>query len=135
MADAVGRQRDRALHSDREHRHFGAPGRRSHNRNLRRPDRLANPGDVVTIPVSVVVGSNVFGQVNPIAFTMPEGGSALPQVLAVASTGTKFTFSSAVYTANGGNWLTISNLGGECCTTPDSDHGQRQRRHAAAGHL
>jgi hypothetical protein len=32
--------------------------------------------DVVTIPVSVVVGANVFGQVNPIAFTMPEGGES-----------------------------------------------------------
>jgi hypothetical protein len=76
--------------------------------------------DVVTIPVSVTVGANVFAQVNPIAFTMPEGGSALPQVLAVASTGTAFTFSSYAYTANGGNWLTVSNLGGECCNTPEN---------------
>ena len=75
--------------------------------------------DAVTIPVSVVVGPNVFGQVNPIAFSIPEGGAALPQVLAVPSTGTNFTFSSAVYTANGGNWLSISNLGSECCTTPE----------------
>ena len=76
--------------------------------------------DVVTIPVSVVVGPSVFGQVNPIAFTIPEGGEALPQVLSVASTGTNFTFSSAVYTASGGSWLTISNLGGECCNTPEN---------------
>jgi hypothetical protein len=81
---------------------------------------LQTAGDVVTIPVSVVVGPNVFGQVNPIAFTIPEGGEALPQVLAVASIGTNFSFSSAVYTANGGNWLTISNLGGECCATPEA---------------
>jgi hypothetical protein len=77
--------------------------------------------DVTTIPVSVVVGANVYGQVNPITFTMPEGGgNPLPQVLAVASTGTSFTFSSAVYTANGGSWLTISNLGGECCNAPEN---------------
>ena len=81
---------------------------------------LQTGADVVTIPVSVVVGASVFGQVNPIAFTIPEGGGALPQVLAVANTGTNILFSSAVYTANGGNWLTISNLGGECCATPEN---------------
>jgi len=82
---------------------------------------LKTGNDVTTIPVSMVAGTSVFGQVNPISFTVPEGGNALPQVLAVASTGaTQYVFSSAVYTANGGNWLTISNLGGECCTTPDS---------------
>jgi hypothetical protein len=76
--------------------------------------------DVVTIPVSVVVGTSVFGQVNPISFTIPEGGAALPQVLDVASLGAAFTFSSALYTANGGAWLTITNLGGECCNTPEA---------------
>jgi Bacterial Ig-like domain (group 1)/Viral BACON domain len=81
---------------------------------------LKTGNDVVTIPVSVVVGANVFAQVNPIAFTVPEGGNALPQVLAVASTGANFNFSSAVYTASGGNWLTLSNLGNGCCTTPDN---------------
>ncbi len=79
---------------------------------------LKSSGGLVTIPVSVVVGGNEFTQVNPIAFSMLEGGSALPQVLAIGSTGTNFTFSSSVYTADGGNWLTISNLGGECCNTP-----------------
>src|SRR6202041_3378805 len=44
----------------------------------------------------------------------------LPQVLPVVSTGTAFTFSSAVYTGTGGNWLSISNLGGECCATPEA---------------
>lgn len=81
---------------------------------------LQTTGDTVTVPVSVTVGPNVFGQANPITFTMPEGGGTLPQVLNIATTGTAFTFSSAVYTANGGNWLTISNLGGECCSTPES---------------
>jgi Bacterial Ig-like domain (group 1)/Viral BACON domain len=76
--------------------------------------------DVVTIPVSVVVGANVFAQVNPIAFTIPEGGNSLPQVLAIASTGANFFFSSAVYTASGGNWLTLSNLGTDCCATPEA---------------
>ncbi|MGA8150302.1 MAG: hypothetical protein WB952_05085 [Terriglobales bacterium] len=84
---------------------------------------LLTGNDVVTIPVSVVVGANVFAQVNPIAFTMPEGGNALPQVLAVASTGTNFLFSSAVYTAvdisPNTPWLTLSDLGGGCCATPE----------------
>jgi hypothetical protein len=82
---------------------------------------LQGAGEVVTIPVSVTVGTTVFTQVNPINFTMPVGGAnPLPQILAVASTGTNFTFSSAVYTATGGDWLSISNLGGECCTTPEA---------------
>jgi hypothetical protein len=82
---------------------------------------LQTTGDEVTIPVSVTVGANVFAQVNAINFTMPQGGAnPLPQILAVASTGTNFTFSSAVYTASGGAWLTISNLGGECCNTPEA---------------
>ena len=82
---------------------------------------LQGSGDVVTIPVSVTVGSSVFVQVNPINFTMPAGGAnPLPQILSIASTGTNFLFSSAVYTSTGGNWLSISNLGGECCATPEA---------------
>ena len=82
---------------------------------------LQGSGDVVTIPISVTVGASVFTQVNPINFTMPVGGAnPLPQILAIASTGTTFTFSSAVYTSTGGNWLSISNLGGECCNTPEA---------------
>jgi hypothetical protein len=76
---------------------------------------------VVTVPISVTVGPNVFSQLNGISFVMAEGGAnPLPQILPVVSTGTNFTFSSAVYTGNGGNWLSISNLGGECCNTPEA---------------
>jgi hypothetical protein len=81
---------------------------------------LKTGNDIVTIPVSVVVGANVFAQVNSIAFSVPEGGNVLPQVLAVASTGTNFNFSAALYTASGGNWLTLSQLGNGCCTTPEN---------------
>ncbi len=92
--------------------------------------------DVVTIPISVAVGPNAFSQLNAISFVMPKGGAnPLPQILPVVSTGTNFTFSSAVYTGNGGNWLSISNLGGECCNTPDRHHGQRQRLHASRREL
>jgi hypothetical protein len=64
----------------------------------------------VTVPVSVTVGANVFGQVNPISFTMPLGGANPPeQVLPIASTGTNFNFYFAsVATGNGGSWLSIS---------------------------
>ena len=40
--------------------------------------------------------------------------------MTLASTGTtSFLVSSSVYTGQGGNWLTLSNLGGECCDTPE----------------
>src|SRR5438270_11832474 len=44
----------------------------------------------------------------------------LPQILPIASAGANFNFSSAGYTASGGNWLSISNLGDGCCTTPEA---------------
>ncbi len=79
------------------------------------------PGDVVTIPVSVVVGDNVFRQVNPINFVMAAGGAnPLPQVLTIPSTGANFNFSSAVNTSSGGSWLTVSNLGADCCVTTEA---------------
>ena len=50
--------------------------------------------DVVTIPIGVVVGPNVFSQLNAISFVMPEGGAnPLPQILPVVSTGTNLTLS------------------------------------------
>ena len=77
--------------------------------------------DVATIPVSVMVGPNVFNQLNAISFTMPEGGAnPLPQVLPVVGTGTNFLFSSASYNGNGGAWLSISNKGSGCCSTPEA---------------
>ena len=67
-------------------------------------------GDAGTVPVCVVVGTDVFRQVNPISFTMPEGGAdPLPQVLTLASTGATFNFySQVVATGTGGNWLSIN---------------------------
>ena len=70
-------------------------------------------GDSVTVPVSVTVGTSVFEQVNPMSFTMPFGGAnPLPQILNVASTGSAISFSSAAVTAQGGNWLQVSNGSG-----------------------
>jgi hypothetical protein len=78
-------------------------------------------GDTGTVPICVLVGPNVFRQVNPINFTMPfGGGNPLPQVLTIASTGTNFNFDNAsVSTSKGGNWLAISpNVG--VLTTPEN---------------
>jgi hypothetical protein len=81
---------------------------------------FAGAGGGVTIPVSVVVGSAVFEQVNAIGFTKPFGGAnPLPQVLTLASTGADFAFDSAVNTGNGSTWLTITSCG-SWCTTPEA---------------
>jgi hypothetical protein len=78
-------------------------------------------GDTGTIPICVLVGPNVFRQVNPINFTMPfGGGNPLPQVLTIASTGTNFNFYvTSLSTSKGGNWLQISPNAGEL-TTPEN---------------
>jgi len=78
-------------------------------------------GDMGTVPICVLVGPNVFRQVNPISFTMPlGGGNPLPQVLTIASAGTNLNFySTSVSTSKGGNWLQISPNGG-VLTTPEN---------------
>ena len=66
-------------------------------------------GSLATVPVSMVVGANVFRQINPLNFTMTYGGTnPLPQVITAASTGTNFTFIASVANSTGGNWLTIN---------------------------
>jgi hypothetical protein len=70
---------------------------------------LKYDGGFATIPVSMVVGANVFEQINPLNFTMTYGGAdPLPQVITVASSGTNFAFLATVANATGGNWLTIN---------------------------
>jgi len=66
-------------------------------------------GSFATVPVSMVVGANVFNQINPLNFTMTYGGAnPLPQVITAASTGTNFTFLASVANSTGGNWLSIN---------------------------
>jgi hypothetical protein len=82
-------------------------------------------GSSFTVPVSVSVGTTVFRQVNPIAFTMPFGGAnPLPQILSVISTGdvtgSNFNFDSVAVNSKGGAWLTVSKAGVNCCTTPEA---------------
>jgi len=76
-------------------------------------------GGTVTVPVSVVIDANAFSQVNGINFTKVFGGSdPLPQTLTIPSTGTNFDFDITSYTANGGNWLSVTPVGFNCCATP-----------------
>jgi hypothetical protein len=78
-------------------------------------------GDTVTVPVSVVVGDSVFEQVNALNFTKPyAGANPLPQTITVVSTGADFTINAQAFTANGGNWLTVSPIGNACCATSES---------------
>ena len=87
---------------------------------------ISGGGTSVTVPVSVVVGDNVFEQVNGISFTKPFGGAnPLPQTLTAASTGASFQFTASAATSNGGAWLTVSNTSfNDCglCSTPESVH-------------
>ena len=74
-----------------------------------------------TIPVSVVVGSSVFSQVNPLNFTMPLGGkNPLPQTITVGSTDSNLNFTVSASTATGGAWLSVSPTGSNCCSTPEA---------------
>ena len=73
--------------------------------------------DTTTIPVSVTVGTNVFGQVDPISFTMPVGGAnPLPQVLTIGSTvlSTPLNFFTVAGTATGNSWLSVP-----ACSNPN----------------
>ncbi len=87
---------------------------------------ISGGGTSTTIPVSVVVGDNVFEQVNAISFTKPFGGAnPLPQTLTGASTGATFQFTASAATSNGGNWLSVINTSfNDCalCLTPESVH-------------
>ncbi len=81
---------------------------------------LQTPGDSVTIPVAVTVGSPVFQQVNPLSFTMPFGGkNPLTQLLNIESTDNSvIRFTPTAYNAKGGNWLSVYPSTGGCCNTP-----------------
>ncbi|MGJ5820665.1 beta strand repeat-containing protein, partial [Paludibaculum fermentans] len=74
-------------------------------------------GSTVTVPVSMQVGANVFGQINGIHFSMQQGGAnPLPQVITATHTASPMNFSVAASTGNGGAWLSVTPTG-NCCTT------------------
>src|SRR3984885_2809715 len=63
--------------------------------------------------------AQTFEAASQLAFTKPFAGiDPLPQILTVASTGANFNFSAPATTSPGGNWLSISPAGSDCCTTP-----------------
>ncbi len=76
----------------------------------------------VTIPVSVVLGTNILSQVNPISFTKVFGGAnPLPQTLTIATPGTAFNFFVSASTANGGAWFTVATTTAcGLCATPNT---------------
>ncbi len=79
-------------------------------------------GQNVTIPVTVVVGDNVFRQVNAISFTKPvNGANPLPQTLTIASTGTDFQF-------------TYQRIDGDRRQLADGDQPEFQRLRAVFDH-
>jgi hypothetical protein len=71
---------------------------------------LEQNGQEISVPVSFSVGANVFEQINPLNFTMVEGGAnPLPQVITAASTGTtNFYFTAVTANSTGGSWLSIT---------------------------
>ncbi|MBC8166247.1 MAG: hypothetical protein H7Y20_10285, partial [Bryobacteraceae bacterium] len=84
---------------------------------------FGSAGGTVTVPVSVVVGNDVFSQVNAIDFTKVFSGlNPLPQALTIASTGDVIRFVTTETTASGGQWLSVSRgpgcYGDNTCNTP-----------------
>lgn len=77
---------------------------------------LKSASDTITVPITVMVGANVFRQINPLNFNKTFGGAnPLSQVITVASTGTQFAFFGSVQNSTGGNWLTITPSSYGCC--------------------
>jgi hypothetical protein len=77
---------------------------------------LTTGTDRETVPVSVVVGANVFKPVAPLTFSKSFGGAnPTSQVIGLASTGTNFAFFGIKADANGGPWLNITPSSFGCC--------------------
>jgi hypothetical protein len=70
---------------------------------------LKTTGDTETIPITMIVGPNVFRQINPLSFTKTyAGANPLSQVITMASTGAQFDLFASVQNSTGGSWLTIT---------------------------
>jgi len=84
---------------------------------------LQQNGQQISVPVSFIIGANVFRQSNPLIFTMTQGGAnPLPQVFTLASTGTAFNYAASVANSTGGSWLSINPSNYGCCgiATPNN---------------
>ncbi|MDX1981068.1 MAG: hypothetical protein SFV51_12425, partial [Bryobacteraceae bacterium] len=77
--------------------------------------RFQTTGNAITIPISVTVDPDVFVQVPALNFSKPGGTNPLPQAFTVSSSAAQFSFSTAEFTGNGGDWLAVSNTNGNSC--------------------
>jgi len=78
---------------------------------------LTTATDRQTIPVSFVVGANVFKPTLALTFAKTAGGSnPAAQVISVASTAAAFDFVGVASSATGGTWFTITPSSYGCCT-------------------
>src|SRR5260370_42377263 len=67
------------------------------------------------------VDGQTFYNIPALSFTaVANGANPLPQVVTVASTGAQMFFSATPSTFSGGNWLTASPTGTDCCATPEA---------------
>ena len=76
-------------------------------------------GEAITIPVTVVVGTTDFVQLQGLSFSKAFGAANPPsQTLTIASTGTAFDFIMSGQTGTGGAWLSIARGAGCSNTNP-----------------
>jgi hypothetical protein len=74
-------------------------------------------GDRETIPVSYVVGTDIFAPITPLSFSQAFGGTnPNPQVISVSSMGANFDINGVATTSGGGAWLGINPSSYGCCT-------------------
>ena len=77
---------------------------------------LKSGSDSVTVPITVLVGTGVLRQINPLNFDKTfAGGNPLSQVVSVAGVGSAVTFFEKTFSATGGNWLTVTSAAFGCC--------------------
>ena len=84
--------------------------------------RISTAFSLLSVLVILFCGSleaQTFSPIPALKFVKRSGGlDPLPQIVTVTSTTTNFDFNSAASTTSGGNWLSVSVTGFNCCATP-----------------
>jgi hypothetical protein len=76
--------------------------------------RIASSTEVTTVPVTVVIGTNVFKPLPAVEFSKPTSSSSVPgQSITVSSLGASINFGVSHFSGRGGNWLAVGQNG--CC--------------------
>src|SRR5258707_5771905 len=76
---------------------------------------------VMTVAVVPALHAQTFYNIPALSFTaVANGANPLPQVVTVASTGAQMFFSATPSTFSGGNGLTASPTGTDCCASPEA---------------